>query len=145
MKAVLLLCLLAALTLTSCADGPSVTEFRPDGTKVHYRTGGTVMARRKNVVAEIEAPTGYHIRYSTEEEDSTEVPKTYIGALMAKWLAGIQAGVTNAKTAADRDIALGAQELEGKKLTLEAAGKATSEGFAAGAEPIVGPVKPPGS
>lgn len=101
-----------SLLLTSCAAGPSATAFAPDGTKIHLRTGGTVMAERDLVVAEVSGPGGWSLKYSAAKEDSTKVPNTYIGYLLGKYLAGTQAGVTKAETAANRDIALGAQGVQ---------------------------------
>lgn len=45
----------------------------------HATSGYTLLAKRQNVVAEVVTREGDTIRYSTTEENSTEVPNTYIG------------------------------------------------------------------
>lgn len=102
--------LLVSFLLASCASGPSATVVAVDGSKVTLRTGGAVMAERDLVLAEVTGPGGLTLKYAAQKEDSTRVPIAAITAWVSRALAGIQAGVTNTKTLADRDIALGAQQ-----------------------------------
>lgn len=100
------LILLVVVCLSSCISRPSVTEFRPDGTKIRYSTGANLMGEADEVLAEVEAPGGVHLRYAAKREDGTRVPLAAIGAWLAKGLANIQAGVTNLKTKTDGAVAL---------------------------------------
>lgn len=127
MKLHLLALLLLSCVLASCADGPGVKITNVDGSTVHLHTGRSVMAKRENVVAEVEAPGGYHLRYMVGKEDATEVPKAFFNALVAKWLAGFTAHSNDVKTATDGQVAIGAQGVQKNKDTLAAQGGAFSE------------------
>lgn len=75
----LLLLILAVLTgcyVPSCTGGASVTRTPKGG--YHATSGYTLAAKRENVVAEVVTREGDTIRYSTTNEDSTEVPSTWI-------------------------------------------------------------------
>jgi hypothetical protein len=90
---------LALLTLVSCVNGPSVTVFT-EGRIEHYSTGGSLMAKRENVLAEVPTPNG-PIKYSVKSEDSTAVPLAYLFWDGTKVLSGHAA--KQAMHAADQD------------------------------------------
>lgn len=63
----------------SCTTRPKVTLIDPvTGVKTTYDLGGTFAAKAKGVVASIEVPKGPKLKYSSIEEDSTEVPEQLI-------------------------------------------------------------------
>lgn len=70
------------------------------------------MGEADEVLAEVQAPNGVHLRYAAKREDGTRVPLSAIAAWLTKGLANIQAGVTNLKTKTDGQVALGAQQVE---------------------------------
>lgn len=83
------LALLSGLCLSGCVGGASVTRTAKGG--YHATSGYTLLAKRQNVVAEVVTREGDTIRYSTSEENATEVPNTYIGWWGAAKIAKIQA------------------------------------------------------
>jgi hypothetical protein len=72
-----LLCLFLLVCVVGCTGGASVTRTSKGG--YHATSGYTLLAKRQNVVAEVVTREGDTIRYSTTEENSTEVPNTLIG------------------------------------------------------------------
>lgn len=124
-----LLCLLLLVCVVGCTGGASVTRTSKGG--YHATSGYTLLAKRQNVVAEVVTREGDTIRYSTTEENSTEVPNTYIGWWGAAKIMKIQQpavlkgtedktavelgkqDVQKAGIAADKEIKLGEQALEG--------------------------------
>lgn len=110
MKALLLL----PLVLASCAGGASVTRTAKGG--YHATSGYTLLARRQNVIAEVSTKEGDVIRYSTVDENSTEVANTFLGwwgsAKIAKTLLPATLKGTEDVTA----TTLGAQEVEKTKI-----------------------------
>jgi hypothetical protein len=116
------------LLLASCTGGPSVT--RTGNGSYHATAGFTLAAKRENVVAEVVTKEGDTIRYSTTNEDSTEVPSTWIWWKGTTKLAQInqpsvlkgttdstavelgKQDVQKAQIAADKEIKLGEQALE---------------------------------
>lgn len=116
------------LLMCSCTGGASVTRTAKGS--YHATSGYTLLAKRENVVTEVVTKEGDIIRYSATEENSTEVPNTYIGWWGAAKIAKIQAPAvlkgTEDKTAvelgkqdvqktqisADKDIQLGEQALK---------------------------------
>lgn len=89
--------LFLALTCTSCTMRPTVNT--PDGTRLTL--GGTFMAETDEVVAELEGPQGYHLRYMSKREDSTRVAVAGINALVSRWLAQIWGNSEDLKTTTD--------------------------------------------
>jgi hypothetical protein len=145
MRTILLL-LLAATSMVSCIDSPSVTVVSPDGTKTVVHLGRNFMGKRQNVVAEASAPS-IHVRQMVQNEDATEVPKSVARTIGTVAAADALAGTTqNAANNATAEV-LGAHGVQKNKDTLNAAGKVTSEGIAKmPADAVrVGEIKPPGS
>jgi hypothetical protein len=128
MRALLLPFLAMLVAFTSCTGGASVTRTSKGG--YHATSGYTLLANRQNVVAEVVTREGDTIRYSTTEENSTEVPNTYIGWWGAAKIMKIQQpavlkgtedktaielgkqDVQKAGIAAEKEIKLGEQALE---------------------------------
>lgn len=63
--------------LASCVGGASVT--RTSKGTYHATSGYTLLGKRENVLVEMETREGDKIRYSTTNEDGTEVVQDYIG------------------------------------------------------------------
>lgn len=137
------LLVLLPLLLASCVSRPSVTEIKPDGTKIRYSTGVNLMAEVDEVLAEVEAPGGIHLRYAAKREDGTRVPVAGINAWLARGLALIQGRTTDLKTKTDGAVALGAQKTAVQQAGIAAQGKATSEAIGAGAEIAPLTITPP--
>lgn len=116
MKASLLpfLGLLVALLVSSCTGGASVTRTAKGS--YHATSGYTLLAKRQNVVAEVVTREGDTIRYSTTEENSTEVPNTYIGWWGAAKIAKIQAPAVLKGTEDKTAVELGKQDVEKTKV-----------------------------
>lgn len=85
----LILACILGFMFCACTGGASVTRTSKGG--YHATSGYTLLAKRQNVVAEVVTREGDTIRYSTTEENSTEVPNTYIGWWGAAKIAKIQA------------------------------------------------------
>ncbi|HUQ94197.1 MAG TPA: hypothetical protein VM120_21130 [Bryobacteraceae bacterium] len=64
------------MLLVGCAQGPSVTIAYKDRIE-HYSAGGSLMAKRINVLAEVPTPNG-PIKYAVKEESSEAVPLAYL-------------------------------------------------------------------
>ena len=116
MKALFLpfLALLSALCVSGCVGGASVT--RTSGGSYHATSGYTLLAKRQNVVAEVVTREGDTIRYSTTEENSTEVPNTYIGWWGAAKIMKIQQPAVLKGTEDVTATKLGAQDVEKTKI-----------------------------
>lgn len=136
------------LSLVSCVSHPNITEYNPEtGNYVRYSTGVTLMARQKQVVAEVKGPNGRSIKLMIGEVSSEDVPKAITGAVAGVKIAGhTSAAAMNASDNATAEV-LGAQGVQKHQATLEAAGKATSEALPLSepANVIVQPIKAPGS
>lgn len=96
---------LLSLLLVSCANGPSANVTLPTGEKIVLRTGGSVLAKRELVTAQVTGG-GFDLKYSAAKEDSTEVANNALGVWLAAKFASLQAGVTNLKTQTDGAVAL---------------------------------------
>lgn len=105
---------LICLILASCVAGPSYTETSPNGTVYHFRSGGTVLGKRENVVADVQGPNGRRVRYVVQREDATEVANTAIPVIGGVELARVGAGVTKhaATTDSATTLGLGAQGVQ---------------------------------
>lgn len=117
-----------AFLLSSCSLGPMVVRT-PKGGYI-ATAGGTLAAKRENVVAEVVTREGDTIRYSTTNEDSTEVPTSLIRWKFGVKLAKVQSraiekgtedvtatklgeqSVQKADIAAKKEVALGEQAAE---------------------------------
>lgn len=108
------LALLSGLCLSGCVGGASVTRTAKGG--YHATSGYTLLAKRQNVVAEVVTREGDTIRYSTSEENATEVPNTYIGWWGAAKIAKIQAPAVLKGTEDKTATTLGAQDVEKTKI-----------------------------
>lgn len=106
MKALLLL----PLVVVSCTGGASVTRTAKGG--YHATSGYTLLAKRQNVLAEVTTKEGDTIRYSSTDENSTEVPNTFLGWWGANKIAGTLLPATLKGTEDVTATKLGAQEVE---------------------------------
>lgn len=124
-----LLCMLLLVCVVGCTGGASVTRTAKGG--YHATSGYALLAKRENVVAEVVTREGDTIRYSTTSEDGTEVPMSlirwkYSWKMLQSQQPAIVKGtedvtatklgaqdVEKAKIAADKEIKLGEQALEG--------------------------------
>lgn len=96
-----ILCLCA-----SCTIRPTVTATTPEGTKLRMTLGGTLMSEADEVVAEVQAPGPYKLRYAAKREDSTRVPIAFGQAWVARALGLAGARSTDLKTTTDGAILL---------------------------------------
>lgn len=108
------LALLVALLSPACTGGASVTRTSKGG--YHATSGYTLLAKRQNVAAEVVTREGDTIRYSTTEENSTEVPNTYIGWWGAAKIMKIQQPAVLKRTEDKTATTLGAQGVEKTKI-----------------------------
>lgn len=109
-----ILAMLVAFVSPACTGGASVTRTAKGG--YHATSGYTLLAKRQNVVAEVVTREGDTIRYSTTEENSTEVPNTYIGWWGAAKIAKIQAPAVLKGTEDRTAVELGKQDVEKTKV-----------------------------
>lgn len=98
------------LLLASCANGPSIT--RTSNGLYHANMGWTLMAKREDVVAEIETKEGDHIKYATKIENSTDVPNMALGVWSTVRGLALTQHSTDLKTSTDGKVNLGAQKAD---------------------------------
>ena len=89
--------ILCAVILSSCTTSPTISR-KPDGTYL-VNGGGTFMASRAGIVAEVKTAEGDSIKFLAKAEDSTKVPTNFLRTATAAF-----AGYFFAEAAAAQEV-----------------------------------------
>lgn len=127
MKTAILLLACLPLLLASCVVRPVVMNTAKGGYIASM--GGVFAAKTGATVAQITTKNGDVIKFASEFEDGTEVPKYLANMYTAAKLAEMTANSADLKTTTDADVAKHTSDnaLAGK--TIEGQSKAYSEGL----------------
>jgi hypothetical protein len=96
-------------------SGASITRTPNGG--YHANAGYTLLGDQEGVVSEISTAEGDHIKFVAKKQSGTRGLIAWMKTKLGLGLAEAAAGTQNAQIAADRDVAIGAQQADVAKFT----------------------------
>jgi hypothetical protein len=134
-----LLFFIVATVMTSCAFGPGV--YYGSTGRVYAHTGGSFMAARKEVIAEVETKAGDKIKYMAKGEEADDVP---LAVAAAYGMVGMAKEATATTVAKEKTVQHAATQTSAQHAATTAAKtQVTTEAIKAGNVAPIGIITPP--